>query len=85
MEEDLIPFLSLAVAPRQRGHQDTMWGELMNIFDNKEYKLNPECPCCKGKYANLIAEDKTWKEWVCLDCRKVFIEKDGKIMTRGEA
>lgn len=58
----------------------------MNIFgEGGEVKLNPECPCCNFKYANLIAEGKTWKEWVCLKCRRVYVEKDSKIEIRGEA
>lgn len=44
-----------------------------------------KCPCCGFKYANLIAEGKDWKEWVCLSCRRVYTEKHNKIVVRGEA
>ena len=58
----------------------------MNISgEGKEVKLNPICPCCGFKYATLVAEDKNWKEWVCLKCRRVYSEKNGKIQIRGEA
>lgn len=58
----------------------------MNFFgEGGNKKLNPECPCCSYKYASLIAEKKVWKEWVCLKCRKVFVEKDTGIEVRGEA
>ena len=58
---------------------------LMNIFSDKIYKLNPECPCCKGIYSNLIAKGDNWKEWVCLNCRRVYVEKNDKIEIRGKA
>ena len=57
----------------------------MNIFSSEVYKLNPECPCCKGVYSNLIAKGDNWKEWVCLNCRQVYVEKDKNIEIRGKA
>lgn len=60
----------------------------MNIFGEKsEKKIYPQCPCCKGDNSIVLAaSDKDiWKEYVCGDCRRVFVIRDKKIKVMGWA